>query len=165
MTPTELETAKEILKIDEGALDQECLKHPRRVLRWVLLEADARHEVTLAKARLTLTEARVKRAIRADPAAFGLAKPTKDMVDDAAVTTDEYQTALAEYNAAEAHADQVKGVVTSLHEKRRAIERMIELRQIEYYAEPRPKVPNGAMHEGVKRAARGPLDRKDEPAD
>lgn len=166
MDATELEKAGEILKIDEGSLDTECLRHPRRVLRWVLLEAEAKQDVALAKARLDLVRARLRNAVRADPARHGLKdKPAKDLVDDAAEATDDYQAALAELIAAEAHVDQVKGVVSGLHEKRRAIERLVELKQIDYYAEPRPKVPNGAMQEGTKRAARGPIGRKEERDD
>lgn len=163
MDATELEQARDILKIDEGALDQECLKHPRRVLRWVLLEADAKQEVALAKAKLDLVRTRVRRAARLDPAAFQLKdKPTVDDLAEAVALAPEVQEATAALNAAEGHADQVRGVVSALHEKRRAIERLVELRQIDYYAEPRPKVPGGAMQEGVKRAARGPVGRKDD---
>jgi len=159
MHVTELDKAKELLTIDEGSLDQECLKHPRRMLRWVLLEADARQEVSLAKARMELTEARLKRLIRADPAVHGLKdKPTEGAINEALTEESRYQEDLAAYNGAKHHQDQVAGVVSALTEKRRAIERLVELRQIDYYAEPRPKVGSDAMQQGVKRAARGPVD-------
>lgn len=169
LTDDEIGKAKELLAIDEGALDRECLAHPRRLLRWVLLEADARQEVALTKARVDLAEARVRRAVRLDPASFGLKeKYTVGDIAEVVTLSKEYNEALTEFTAAEHHADQVRGVVSALHEKRRAIERLVELKQIDYYAEPRPKVgPAGsdAMKEAVKKTARQPLERADKNGD
>jgi hypothetical protein len=163
LTDEEREKVNTLLALDEASLDQECLRHPRRMLRWVLLEADAKQEVSLAKARLDLAEARVKRAARLDPARFGLKdKPTVGDLAEAVTLSPEYQEAQTELQAAEHHADQVKGVVTALTEKRRAIERLVELKQIDYYSEPRPKVGAEAMNSAAKRAARGPLERNGE---
>lgn len=162
MDPDLLEKAKAVMVLDEAALDQEWLKQPRLTLRWALAEADARNEVNQKKAKLDLVEARIKRAVRCDPTKFDLKeKPTEGSINEVVAVHTDYLAALEDLNDAKHAQDQLAGVVAALTDRRRALERLVELKQIDYYGEPRPKggASREAMADGLKKTARQPLER------
>lgn len=164
LSDDDLKRAKDILVIDEHDLQKECLRQARLALRWLLLEADAKLETNRAKAKLELTEARLRRVVRATPEGFKLKdKPTEAMIGEVVTTMDEYQAAVEEYNQTRAAQDQLAGIVACLTDRRRMIEGLIELKQIEYYGDPRPRTAAGreAMTEAAKTAARRPLSKSE----
>lgn len=149
------------LEIDEGRLDWEWLRQAKLTRRAGEREAEARHDFAQAKARLDLTEAKLKRRVRDDPTVHGLKdKPTEASISEAVTVMEEYQKALADMNQAKYELDLMSADVTAMVDKRKGLERLVELLALEYYSTDRePKLRTDkareTKHEATKDAVRG----------
>lgn len=126
--------------IDDSRLDREWLRQPKLMRAAGLREADARHELAQVSARLNVVSARLRTKIRADPGKYGLsAKPTKDAVDDALMLETEYKNALEDVIQAEYAVNIAKAETTAMVDRRKALERRVELIALDYYSEKEPR--------------------------
>lgn len=154
--------------IDENNLVTECLDHPRATLDAHEDEADAKHELAKANERLAVTEADLQLSVRETPEKFNLPKDMKEAGIKAAVMLHkDYRTAVQEVNDAQHRVHLCTAMVKGLEDKRRMIERIIELKQIDYWSEPRPRgtesraaVANGTK-EVVRTGVKRPRERDD----
>jgi hypothetical protein len=147
-------------EIDEGRLDVEWLRQPRLMRRAGIREADARHRVALAKAKLDVTEAELRRAVRRRPDDYALRdKPTEGAIGECVVLHPDYQRALSALNDAKLELDLCAADVAAMTDRRRALERLVELLQIDYFSEPhaRGEQARGTMEQAGKTAAREPI--------
>lgn len=156
--------------IDPARLDRELLRQPQMSAAAGRREAQARHEHAQAKARLGVAEARLKAqearariAIRAAPTNYGLMeKPTVDDVLAAVAIHDWVQTAQAAVEAATVEVAEAlfavevaKADVTAYLDRRKSIEGMIELLQLDYWAEREPRTGRAqASADELRRASR-----------
>lgn len=150
------------LTIDETSLDVEWLDQSARMGRYCRLMAEAQRDVNLAKERLDYEVARAKeeldfvyatveRAVRGDPASYGVvAGPrgvTEDAIKAAIQVHPEYRAAfqanldakMAEGRAvAEARFryDLVAGAVRSFDHRKSALENLVRLHGASYFAGP-----------------------------
>lgn len=137
--------------IDDRRLDRECLQQAQLSRAAGEREADARHAHAQAKAAFDVACARLQLAIRAAPVAYKLrAKPTKDEVDAAIILQPEYTEALLRVNEAKYALDLAAADVSAHIDRRKMIERRVELLAIDWHAErePRPVSLPLAQHVG-----------------
>ena len=148
-------------EIDLYNLDRE-LRDVARMTRQVgRQEADARHVYAQSKARLNIIRARLRFAIRRDPAKFGFitVKPSVDDVDAAIEMEKDYQEAQQAVDTAKLHLDYHTADVTAALDRRKALERLVDLLQLDYFSEKEPKAHTPAGRDRLenlrRRAIRG----------
>lgn len=147
-------------KIDPNNLDVEWLRQAQLSRAAGRAEADARFAFTAAKSKLDVVEARLKFRVRADPEAFDLGlKPTVGEVAAAVILHPDYQAAEAAMNEAKRDLDYFSADVTAMVDRRKALERLVELIALDYYSEREPRPSSEKTRESVdaarRRAARG----------
>lgn len=133
-------------QIDPHALDKEFLKQPGMTRDAGVKEADARHAHDRAKATLAVVEARLALAVRANPSKFALRdKPNKEEIEAAVVLQPEYTKAEEDVRKAKYDLDIASAYAMAMIDRRKAIERLTDLIQLDYYAErePRPHTADG----------------------
>lgn len=137
--------------INPDALDWEWMRQGKLTRRACRDEADARHDHAQAKARLDLAEAQIKFEIRSNPTAYGLSeKPTVGDITAAMTIEPKYQAALAEVNESKRDLDYLSGDVTALVDKRKGLERMVELISIDYHTDREPRAHTPAAREVIE---------------
>jgi len=149
-----------VFTIDEGNLHGEWLKQPSLTRKAGVRVADAKHAVSQAKAAHAVALAEAARRIRRDPEKYGLkSKPAEDAIKSAAILDPDARAALDAVHDAEHALDVCEAESAAMSDRRRALERLVELLAIDYYAEPRAKGPVGreVVANGNKAAARGPV--------
>lgn len=131
-------TAEEF-RIDPERLDTEWLKQPQLSRKLGEEEADARHAQTRAKNRLALVEAQLTLRVRKNPQAYGLDKATEASIAAAVTEHSEYQSALREYEDATHKANLASALTTAAVDRRKSLENLVELQQLNYIAERGPR--------------------------
>lgn len=151
--------------INEHALDEEWIRQPQLMRRAGIDEAEARHVHTQAKARLAVVEARLKLRIKRSPELFDLpeGKPTIPDIEAVMLANDEYQAASKEVDEAKFAMDLASANTVALIDRRKALERLVELLALNYYSErgePRPRSEQGREQIELqrRRAVRGSPD-------
>ena len=144
----------DLLKIDERDLLKEVRRQPGLTLEAGMMEADAQYELAQAKLAFEVTEAKVQLEVRRAPAAFGLDDPKEASFKAAIMLDKRVQEAQKRVDEAKHYLGLVQAYVTGQTDRRRMIERHVDLMQIEYYSdrEPRPRSQAGrkALSDGVR---------------
>lgn len=126
------------------------------------MEADARHAVDCAKSALAVLAAKIRFEVQDDPGRFGLDPGKRPTVDDlaAAVTTDPRHVAavraLADLDRDHGH---LRADTLAMVDRRKALERLVELVAMDYHAEQEPKPLSPAAAEHVRRKIARPVGR------
>ncbi len=124
-------------------------------------EADARHTLDQAKARLAVCRAQLSLRIRKRPGDFDLPEsksPSNDVVDAVIETRSEYGKAVNEVSQAKYVLDLAEADSNAFLTKRKALERLVELLGLDYWSEREPKATGRgreAMEERRHRSAHG----------
>lgn len=133
--------------IDPNRLDREWLSQAQLTRRTGYSEADARHLYNQAKATLDVVEARLKLAVGRNPSEYNLKdKPTVAEIAAAVVVQKQYQDAEDAVRLAAYELDVRKADSTACLDRRKALERLVELLALDYHAErgePAPKTEAG----------------------
>lgn len=137
--------------IDPDRLDEEWVNHVRVYFEQASRLADLRAEADRAKANLEVVDAELDREIRLDPQRFGLDKVTEGAVEKTIILQKKHR--LAVERSIQARHDQAIGEasVHGLDHKKRALEKLVELRLASYYG-PKlrdPEGPQGRMTENA----------------
>jgi hypothetical protein len=127
----------DIVKIDQLALDKECIQLPSDYLKYALLSADLKQEVDNRKARLDSVEAEMSRQIRNTPGKFGLEKVTESAIKEVIQTSEQYQKALVKLNNAKHAQDRAQATVWALEHKKRSLVLLVDLHGMGYFSNPR----------------------------
>ena len=149
--------------IDNDRLDQEWLRQPQLTREAGRREADARHEHAMAKARLDVVTARLSTEIRRTPGKFGLPdKPTVGQVEAAVTVQKDYADAVDAVNLAKRDMDYAAADTAAFLDRRKALERLVELLALDYWAEREPRAQSQKARELAddvrKRSARQGID-------
>ena len=123
------------LEIDELRLREEWQGQPLLVLQWTGQQADAVLVADRAKATYELAKATAARSIRDEPATYGLTKLTEGTVAGAVVEHPEVRGALSVWHEAKHRAAVLAGVVSAIEDRRRALQKIVELESREYFAD------------------------------
>lgn len=127
-------------RINPHNLAGEWRKQPQLMRAAGRREADARHNHAQAKARLAVTAASLKLAMRKNPGKFDLRdKPNQDEIDCALELEKEYVRAVADVNRTKLELDYAEADTTAYVDRRKALENHVQLLSIEYYSEKEPK--------------------------
>ncbi len=123
-------------QINPDRLDNELVEMPSRLRDAGMREADARHALAQAKAKLDVTRARILLAVRKNPEDFHLrAKPNEAEVDATVTLHNDYQRDLEEVNHARKLLDLAEADTRAYEGMRQSVGRLVDLVQIAYYSE------------------------------
>ncbi len=136
------DTAKYDVSIDEHRLDKEWVEQPERYHVVAREQADAQSKVDLAKSRVEFVKGKLYKEIAAQPQDFGLAKATEASVNAAIATHPEYVKAVEEAHEAKHRAHILTTVVTAFDQRKRALEKLVDLKLADYFSQPTAKSDN-----------------------
>ena len=135
-------------QIDENNLHTELVRIPQLTRDAGVREADARHELDKAKARLEVTRARILLVVRKDPEEFDLRpKPNEAEVEAAVALHPDVKRATDEFNDARRNAGYAEADTSAFLAMRKSVERLVELLQLNYYSEREPHATTAAGRE------------------
>ena len=141
--------------LDPLRLDAEWVNQPKLFFEHAILLASAREAWEKAKLKRDLTAADLATDIRKDPARYGITKQTVDAVKDCVTIQREMITVESEVVVARHKVDELQSVVDALEHRKKALERLVDLRLAHYFSEPRASRDNrDAMDELKVKAAR-----------
>lgn len=152
------------ITIDETALDVEWLDQPRKVFRYGKHLAHVNKELELSKESLNVVKAELDKAIRQNPAAYGIDKLTETQVSNAILLQDEYQAANKEMIDLRYEYEMAKVAFQAIAGRRDSLQNLTSLHGQQYFAGPR--VPRDLSKEWNKKteeanvAVAGKLRRK-----
>jgi len=126
-----------IVQIDENNLDKECIRLPSDYLKYAHESVEAKHNLDEARARLSVAEADLAKAIRADPSKFGIEKATNDAVKEAIECDARCQKRAQMVRDFQYEANLAEAVVWALEHKKRSITNLIELHGMGYFSNPK----------------------------
>ena len=132
-------------EIDANRLDIEWIRHVKfyHLAATKLAEARADHEAL--KTQLEIVDAELDRDIRSSPEAFGLSKITEGVVSQTILLQQVHQKADNKTREARHKVNIHQVEVDTLEHRKRALEKLVELRLADYFSEPRtPKGVNKA---------------------
>jgi hypothetical protein len=137
------------VRIDETALDVECLDQPSLMVKYARLLADAEQRLDEAKEALDLAKAELDKEIRSDPDRFDLTKATETSVANAVIMQPEYTEASNRVIEAKYEAKVLAGVVKAIDARKTMLETLVKLHGQQYFAG--PNVPRDLSHEAEKK--------------
>lgn len=155
--PAESEAAEPAnpFAIDTARLDREWVEQASHTRAAGRREADARHAHAQAKARLDVGAARMKLAIRQHPDRYSLReKPTVDEVESTLVMQRDYQELVDAVNVAKRDLDYAGADTNAFLDRRKALERLVELMALDYFSEKEPRAAGGVGREWAETARR-----------
>lgn len=127
----------DIVKIDQLALDRECIRLPEDYLKYALAAADLKQMVDSRKSDLDNTEANRAKSIRNTPGKYGIEKVTESAIKETVQTDPAYQEALARLNNAKHTLDRAQAVVWALEHKKRSLVLLVDLHGMGYFSNPK----------------------------
>ena len=140
-------TESNLFDIDKTRLDWEWEMQPKHFHEAAVKSAEARQELERAKARLDVAEAEAKLDIRRFPEKYNLEKVTEDVVKSAVMLHPKYQSALEAVNAAKYTVEMLAAAAGAWDMRKRALENLVELLKLDYWAPPRTSGTNREMLE------------------
>jgi len=139
------------LRIDETALDVECLEQPSLMMAYAQEAAEARMEMDTAKESLDVIEAQVDSEVRDCPEDFGLKKITESAIKSAVVLDERVQAAKKRLTQAKLDYGMTTAASVAMDARKKMLEMLIQLHGQQYFAG--PKTPRNLMKEAKKRFA------------
>lgn len=125
------------VEIDQYALDEEWLNQPVKMEEAGRLLADARYELDLATAKLSIIAAELDAAIRDDPQQFGLSKATDKSVEKAVLNNPRHQKQQVKVLKLKHKVGLLQSLVTALDHRKKALENLVFLHGQQYFSSPR----------------------------
>ncbi len=135
------------IKIDETALDVECLEQPRLMMQYGQLVAEKERQLAKAKTNMEVVKAELDKDIRSDPAAYDIPKITETVVAGVIYLSPEYQDAEKTVREATYEWKVAKAAVEAIQQKKDMLEALIRLHGQQYFAG--PKIPRDLHEEWV----------------
>jgi len=149
------------LEIDQFNLDKEWIGQPKLYYEWAVKHTDAMLMVDQAKSSLEVVKATLDADIRKEPQAHGLAKITETVVEMAIARSETYQVSVSKLNRAKHAANIVAAAVAALDQRKRALEKLVDLQGRHYFAEPKASPHNREVVMAMeKRAIRSKSKKK-----
>jgi len=136
------------INIDETALDVEWLEQPHLMFQYCKHAAETKRWLDLAKEKLEVEKAKLGKDVRAHPENYGVEKVTESSVQDAVLMSKSHQNAAAEFADARYENEIAVGVLRSLDQRKTALENLVKLQGMSYFAS--PSVPRDLPSERQK---------------
>ena len=141
--------------IDPYRLDEEWVKQPKLYHVYAEKAADARQALDDAKNELEVVRASLYKEISAFPDKFGLSKTTEAAINNAMTVSDEYQQATQAVINAKHTVAVVEAAVQALDQRKKALEKLVDLHIADYYSKPR--ATKGEAAEYISESTRRPV--------
>lgn len=158
-----------LFDIDKNRLDDEWLNQPKRYFEWAVQLEDARADIDDAKREYDVTKtefdevkAKVELDIRNDPDDYHLPKVTDKSIAAVVLMQLDYKEAEDSLYKAQERIDTAKhragilqAVVSALDQRKKALEKLVDLHGQKYFATPRASENSAEVVDGMtKRAIR-----------
>ena len=137
------------LRIDETALDVECLEQPGLMFTYGRTAAEARFELDNAKENVDVSEALVDGEVRENPGKFGLSKITESAIKSVIMAEQRCVEARSVYRAAKLESDLTTRATIAMDARKKMLELLVQLHGQSYFAG--PKVPRDILKEAKRR--------------
>jgi hypothetical protein len=146
------------LNINELSLDKEWLKQANLCYNYNKELAIAKHTLDVADAKYDKNRADTARDIRKNPEKYEMAKVTEDAIKEVLGTIPELQNDLNSIIEAKLSVGLIQASVNAIDHKKRALECLVQLHGMGYFATPRTtctkEVENDIMkHQTAQRMA------------
>jgi len=150
-----------ILTINKNVLDDEWLGQPKLYFQWAVQLEDARAELDEIKAEFDVAKSDLDLAIRTNPDDYDLPKVTDKAIAAAMITQKEYLVAQQEFFIAKHRAGVLQAAVTALDQRKKALEKLVDLHGQKYFASPRASEQSREHWDDIqKRSARSKVKPK-----
>lgn len=143
----------DFFELDPNRLHEEWVAQPKLYHKYADRLADARNKYEQDKANLELIEAELSLEIRKDPLLFGLEKATEDAIKKAVLVQKKYREALVWTMKRKHVVDTMSAIVQALDHRKKALEKLVDLRLADYFSE--PKESKRAKEESERKAFKG----------
>lgn len=127
---------EEDVRIDESALDIEWLRQPELMGKYCRHAAHAKALMDKHKDRLDVVEAEIDRDIRENPESYGLSKLTETLIKSTILQTEKRQLAAQAYIDHKYEYDMAQAAVRAIDQKKSALENLVKLHGMSYFAGP-----------------------------
>lgn len=138
------------VRIDESALDVELLRQPSLILNYSTNAAHYERHLTKLKERLEVCKAELDKKIRTDPEGYEISKVTETAISNTIITQPEYQELKADIIDCEYELRMARAALSSLSDKKMALENLVKLHGMNYFAG--PSLPRDLTQEWRKSA-------------
>ena len=151
------EKEPDFFAIDQGRLDEEWLNQPKTFYRYALKLANAKAELERSKAERDVTAAEVDQEIRANPGGYGLGdKQTEPAIKNAGAVEPRNIKANKAIIKAKHDVDVTQAAVDALDHRKKALENLVHLFGMNYFAQPKaPKTAKERMQKVIRDGAFG----------
>lgn len=134
--PESLETGQ-FLRINRARLDDEWAEQSNLVFKYSKMLAKSIQKENDLAAEVKVVEAELGQRIRNDPGEFGLVRSTDKSVTATVKTLDEYKQAVTNVSQAKYKSDLLRGAISALSHRKKALENLVRLFGMSYFADPR----------------------------
>lgn len=138
------------LDIDEYQLDEEWIDQPKQYHHWAVELADAQLVLDTAKTDLELVKAELDGGVRADFLDAGK-KVTEKVVENTIIQQVEYERSTKELNKARHDFNITKAAVDALDQRKKALEKLVDLQGRDYFSEPTSSVESRENVEAMEK--------------
>jgi hypothetical protein len=115
------------LSVNRNNLEADLGSIPNDIKLWADAVVENQLDLMLAEQKLDLTQAQLSLAVRSNPAEYGIAKITEDLVKAVVTVQPGYQAALTEYNTKKNAVNASKAVLDALEVRRSSLKHLTEL--------------------------------------
>jgi hypothetical protein len=136
------------IMIDPDALDVEWGNQASLMMKYARFLANTRMVLDKAKEALDIVKAELDKDIRSNPDRYGLEKITDKVVENTIPLSQEYKAASERLINAKYEADIAYGAVKSIDARKDALENLVRLHGMQYFAG--PSVPRDLSFEMQK---------------
>lgn len=131
-----MKSFKELMNIDQMALDQEWLHQPGLFMRYASELSEASRDCDKQKEKLETVKSELMLDISKDPEKYGLQKTTQALMDATLQTMEDYQKEVQEYIDKKYEKDMLLNAVRALEQRKSALENLVKLHGQNYFSSP-----------------------------
>lgn len=135
----------ERFEVDAFALDREWVRQPRLVRQAAEDYALASKAHAEAEEELDRVRAELDKEVRLHPGKYGVEKVTEAVVANTILLQPSYKLAMKVVIESKHECDLLKGDLNALEHKKRALEYLVQLHSMDYFAEPRQRQGQGQV--------------------
>lgn len=128
---------RSVLTIDESNLHEEWFRQADLYHEAAVELAELRHQLDLAESKKEVMQAELRLTVRQNPSKYGLSKVTEGSIDEIVTTHNKMTSVIEDVNTLKYKVNIAKAMVDALDQKKRALEKLVDLFLSDYWAEPR----------------------------
>ena len=152
----------DFLSPDKTRLDVEWTNQPKLFYDYACQLAGAREGLDEMRASLDVVKAEIDKAIRDNPADYGIEKLTETLISNTIVQQPDFQRGQKEVRRMKHNVDILQAAVTALDHRKAALEKLVSLHGQSYFATPRASDEDSRefVSDAEKQAARSKVGKK-----